>query len=166
MPKKTKTKAKAKSKRPAPAKKAVKKTLKKGPLKKKTAKKKAAAAKKPAAGRKAAVKKPVPPKPLMVSPGPQPTGIPSVEEPSMHEDALGIVTHYYSHINVAVIQINKGVLRVGDTIHVKGHTSDFTQKVDSMEYEHQHIDEARPGHSVGIKVAEHAREHDIVYMVK
>ncbi len=164
MPKTT-AKRKAKAKKPASGKPA-KKTLKKSPLKKKTLKKKAAAKKKSGAKRKAPANKSIPAKPLMISPGPQPTGIPPVEEPAMHEDALGTVTHYYSHINVAVIQINKGVLRVGDTVHIKGHTSDITQKIDSMEYEHQHIDEARPGQSVGIKVNEHVREHDIVYLVK
>jgi translation elongation factor EF-1alpha len=76
------------------------------------------------------------------------------------------VTHYYSHLGVAVIQVNKGEIKVGETIHIKGHTTDFTQQIDSMEYEHQHIDRAPAGRSVGLKVKDPAREHDIVYLVK
>ncbi|HUI68190.1 MAG TPA: hypothetical protein VL087_08260 [Nitrospirota bacterium] len=183
MPKNTK--GKNKKKKPAPRK-AVKRSAKKKALKKKvTAKKKPArkkaVTKKKAAKKKAtkkavkkkaaakarpARKKTAPPKPLMVTPGPPSGSIPPVEEPAQNEVAAGVVTHYYSHLGVAVIQINKGEIKVGETIHIKGHTTDFTQRVDSMEYEHQHIDRAAAGRSVGLKVKDHAREHDIVYLVK
>jgi len=108
----------------------------------------------------------VPKKNMMVAPGPQPTGIPPVEEPSTNEEALGVVTHYYSHLGVAVVQLNKGTLKAGRKIHVKGHSTDLIQTVESMEYEHRHIDEASAGQSVGLKVNDHVREHDIVYIVK
>ena len=127
---------------------------------KKAAKKKAAAKGRPA------LKKAAPQKPIMVTPGPPSGSIPPVEEPAQNEVAAGIVTHYYSHLGVAVIQVNKGEIKVGETIHIKGHTTDFTQQVDSMEYEHQHIDRAPAGRSVGLKVKDHTREHDIVYLVK
>lgn len=147
----------------------IKKAAKKKVIKKKVAKKKSVTAKKPARKR-AAPKKPSMPglrkKAVMVTPGPQPTGIPPVEEPSTNEEALGVVTHYYSHLGVAVIQLNKGTLRVGNTIHVKGHSTDFSQAIESMEYEHQHINEASAGQSVGLKVNDHVREHDIVYLLK
>ncbi|NTW60216.1 MAG: hypothetical protein HGB21_07650 [Nitrospirae bacterium] len=102
----------------------------------------------------------------MVQPGPPPGSVPPVEEPSLLEEAIGVVTHYYSHLGVAVVQVNKGSLKTGDSIHITGHTTDFTQTVASMEYEHQHVDQASAGQSVGIKVADHTREHDIVYLVK
>ncbi len=102
----------------------------------------------------------------MIEPGPPPRTIPPVEEPASNEEAIGTVTHYYSHLSVAVVQINKGTLRTGNTIHVKGHVTDFTQAVESMEYEHQHIDQAAAGQSVGLKVKDHAREHDIVFVLK
>ncbi len=89
-----------------------------------------------------------------------------MEEPATQEVAVGVVTHYYSHLGVAVVQVNTGELRPGDTIRVKGHTTDITQQIASMEYEHQHVDRAIPGQSVGIKVADHVREHDIVYVVR
>ncbi len=175
MPKKTRGKAKVR--KPAPRKKAArkktakkavkKKTLRKKTAKKKVAKKKAAkkAAKK-APARKPAPKKAAPAKAATVTPGPQPTGIPPVEEPTANEEAVGTITHYYSHLGVAVVQINKGTLKTGDTIHIKGHTTDFTQQVESMELEHQHVDQATAGQSVGLRVKDHAREHDIVYLAK
>lgn len=82
----------------------------------------------------------------------------------MKEERVGFVTHYYTHLGVAAV-VMEGELSVGDTIHVKGHTSDFTQKVESIQLEHNNIDRARKGDDVGIKVKEHAREHDIVHKV-
>ena len=153
----------AKKKVASKKKKAVKKIAKKKVAKKKVAKKKTA---KKSIKAKAAPKKQTLRKPTMVKPGPQPTGIPPVEEPAANEEALGAVTHYYSHLSVAVVQMNKGTLRTGDTIHIKGHTTDFTQTVESMEFEHQHIEQASAGQSFGMKVKDHVREHDIVYLVK
>jgi len=66
---------------------------------------------------------------------------------------------------VAAIEITQDTLAVGDTIHVKGHTSDFRQTVDSMQIDGQPVEEATVGQSVGMKIAEHAREHDTVYKV-
>jgi len=103
---------------------------------------------------------------VTVQPGPPPGSVPPVEEPSRHEEAIGVITHYYSHLGVAVVQVNKGALRTGDTIHITGHSTDFTQAVASIEYEHRHVDQAEAGQSIGLKVADHAREHDIVYLVK
>ncbi len=163
MPKKAKSKAKAGQ--PAAKKKAKKNVVAKKKAVKKKVKKTAKKTVKKAA-KKAAPKKKMPPKQPLVAPGPPPIAMPPVEEPASNEEAIGTVTHYYSHLGVAVIQINKGTLRTGNTIHVKGHTTDFTETVGSMEFEHQHIDQASAGQSVGLKVRDHAREHDIVYLVK
>lgn len=83
----------------------------------------------------------------------------------MAEEEIGRVTHYFGKPRVAAIEITSGSLSVGDTIHVKGHTSDFTQTVDSIEIEHASVQKATAGQSIGIKVAEHAREHDVIYKV-
>ncbi len=167
MPKKKKAKKKVKksvSRKPA-GKASVKKVLKKKSASpKKTVKKKAA--KKKAVKKKTPSSRAVPAKPQVVQPGPPPGVIPPVEEPASREEAIGTVTHYYSHLNVAIIQINKGTLKTGDKIRIKGHSTDFSQIVESMEYEHQHTDLASAGQNVGIKIAEHAREHDILYLVK
>jgi len=82
----------------------------------------------------------------------------------MPEEEVGKVIHYFGHISVAAIHLTKS-LKVGDTIHIKGHTSDFTQTVDSIQIEKDVIEEAKSGDDIGIKVKEHAREHDIVYKV-
>jgi len=92
--------------------------------------------------------------------------VPPVEEPAPTEEAVGVVTHYYSDLGVAVVQMNKGALRTNDRIRIKGQTTDRTQVVGSIEYEHQHVDQAEAGQCVGIKVFDHARVHDIVYLVK
>jgi putative protease len=83
----------------------------------------------------------------------------------MSEQKIGIVSHYWSKIGVAGLRITDGELKVGDTIHIKGHTSDFTQSVESMQIESQSVDVARPGDDVGVKVLEHARGHDEVFKV-
>lgn len=83
----------------------------------------------------------------------------------MGEQFVGTVTHYFNKPQVAAIDITEGELNVGDTIHIVGHTSDFTQKVDSMQVEHASVPSAGPGDKIGVKTIEHAREHDKVYRV-
>jgi putative protease len=80
------------------------------------------------------------------------------------EREVGKVSHYFSKIGVAVIELTD-TLKVGDMIHIKGATSDFTQKVDSMQIEHAAVPEAKKGESIGMKVKEHVREHDQVFVV-
>jgi|TARA_Y100000031_G_scaffold154994_1_gene204372 putative protease len=83
----------------------------------------------------------------------------------MMEKEIGFIKHYFSKIGVGVIEITNGTLKVGDTIHVKGATSDFTQKVESMQIEHDKVEEAKKDQSIGLKVSEHVREHDKVFKV-
>lgn len=83
----------------------------------------------------------------------------------MAEQLIGKITHYFSKAQVAAIEITAGELHVGDTIHVKGHTSDFTQTIDSMQVDRAPVEIAKVGDEIGVKVAEHAREHDEVYRV-
>jgi len=79
-------------------------------------------------------------------------------------EEIGKITHYFTKIGVAVIELSSD-LKVGDKIRIKGATSDFKQKVDSMQIEHENIKEAKAGQSIGMKVKEHAREGDTVYKV-
>ncbi len=83
----------------------------------------------------------------------------------MAEEKIGVVTHYWNHLHVAGVKIDNGELKVGDTIRVKGHTSDFTQQVESMRIEEETIEVARAGDDIGLAVVEHAREHDEVFKV-
>jgi hypothetical protein len=80
------------------------------------------------------------------------------------EVKIGKVTHYYGHIGVAVLQLNEN-LKLGDRLHILGHTSDFIQRVNSIEVEHHPVVWVKPGDSVAIKVIEPVREHDAVYRV-
>ena len=83
----------------------------------------------------------------------------------MNEQLIGEISHYWGNIYVAGIEITDGELRVGDEIHIKGTTTDFTQKVDSMQVEMKNIEKAQKGDSIGLKVAEKVRENDKVYKV-
>ena len=80
------------------------------------------------------------------------------------EVEIGHVTHYFNKINVAVMFLTND-LKIGDTIHVLGHTTDFTQKVTSMQIEHKNVDSVKPGDDFAMKVIEPVREHDVVYKV-
>lgn len=81
------------------------------------------------------------------------------------EEKVGVISHYFGHIEVGVVELTDGGIAVGDTIHIKGHTTDLTQKIESMQIEHENVEEASKGQSIGLKVNEHVREHDIVYKV-
>jgi len=81
------------------------------------------------------------------------------------EVKVGVVAHYFTKVGVGIIKLTDGDIKVGDSIHIKGHTTDFTQPVESMQLEHKDVDRAGKGDHVGIKVVEHAREHDIIYKV-
>ena len=83
----------------------------------------------------------------------------------MTETRIGKVTHYFNHLHVASVAITDNKLQKGDTIHVKGHTSDFEQEVESMEIDHESVDVVKPGDQIGLTVIEHAREHDTIYVV-
>jgi len=83
----------------------------------------------------------------------------------MTEEKIGTVQDYFAKIGVAGIQLTEGSLRVGETIHIKGHTTDFQQVVDSMQIERESVQEAGPGQVIGVKVKDRVRQHDIVYKV-
>ncbi len=145
---------KAKPKRQkAPARKPI--TRKKTPpVKKKVAKKKPAP--RPARVLKA--------QPVRVPSQPaKPAAPPPAPAPLPGEERIGTVTHYFGHLSVAAVRMESGSLRVGDMIHVVGRTSDFRQRIESMQVEHAPVSEVRAGQEFGLKVTNHARENDIVY---
>ncbi|MEO0160736.1 MAG: hypothetical protein ABIL39_02645 [candidate division WOR-3 bacterium] len=81
------------------------------------------------------------------------------------EKLIGRVTHYFNKIGVAVVEITDDELNVGDTIHIKGHTTDFQQVVNSMQIEHKPIEKAKKGESIGMKVDSVVHEKDLVYKI-
>jgi putative protease len=83
----------------------------------------------------------------------------------MPEQEIGVVTHYFDRPQVAVVALSAGEVRLGDTLHFRGHTTDFTETVQSMEVNHQKVEQARAGEEVAIKVIGRARRHDKVFKV-
>jgi len=75
---------------------------------------------------------------------------------------IGRITHFFSKISVAVIELTDP-LSVGDMIVFKGPTTDFEQTVESMQIEHENVQSAKAGQSIGLKVAQRVRENDMVY---
>jgi hypothetical protein len=160
---KAKGKAKARRKKMPASKRARRKTVKKvGTARKKVAKK--------APLRRASQKKARPAKPKAISRrAPQAVTPPPSRpaKPASSEQRIGVITHYYSHLSVAVMQLESGAtLRVGDVIHIWGHTTDFTQKVESLEVDHAPVAEVGAKDDFGLKVVGHAREHDVVFKVR
>jgi hypothetical protein len=162
--KKAKGKTKAKRKK-TPAKAATRRkttTVRKKPAKKAPVRR--ASPKKARPTAKAAVK------PTPASPPAQPlaaTPMPSLPaQPAPPGERIGVVTHYYNHLSVATLRLESGTLRVGDVIHIRGHTTDFSQRVESLEVNHAPATEVGPNDDFGLKVVGHAREHDLVYKVR
>ncbi len=83
----------------------------------------------------------------------------------MVETKIGRITHYFGHLGVGAIELTDGDLAVGETIRVKGHTSDFTQVVESLQIEHASVPRGTRGQNVGTKLKTHARVHDMVFKV-
>ena len=78
------------------------------------------------------------------------------------EQKVGTVTDYYAKIGVAAIKLADGALQVGDTIRIRGYTTDVTQPVESMQVEHRPVQRAERGSEVALKVNERVRKHDEV----
>jgi len=82
----------------------------------------------------------------------------------MEKKEIGRVSHYFGKPQVAAIVLTGG-LKVGDKISFQGHTTDFELIVESIQIEHDSLEEANAGDNVGIKVPEKVREHDVVYKI-
>ena len=83
----------------------------------------------------------------------------------MEEKEIGFVSNYFSKLAVSSVEITSGTVSVGDTLHYKGHTTDFISKVSSMQIDHEPITEAKTDDSIGVKVSEKVRKGDRVYKV-
>ena len=77
-------------------------------------------------------------------------------------EAIGRVTHYFSHLSVAALSLDEP-MRVGDRIHIRGHTTDLVQTVESLEVDHERVDSAGPSDDVTLHVDDHVRDHDSIY---
>ncbi|MEO0080454.1 MAG: EF-Tu/IF-2/RF-3 family GTPase [candidate division WOR-3 bacterium] len=83
----------------------------------------------------------------------------------MPEIKVGVITHYFGKIGVAVVKATDGTLALGDTIHIKGAHTDHTQVVDSLQIEHAPVQKLEKGQEAGMKVGVKVHEHDEVFKV-
>jgi hypothetical protein len=81
------------------------------------------------------------------------------------EKEIGFVEHFFGHLSVAAIKITAHSLKVGDTVHLKGHTTDFTEKIQSMQIDNKDVAVANAGDDIGVKMIGKCREHDKVFLV-
>jgi len=83
----------------------------------------------------------------------------------MSEEQVAVVVKFFPKPSVAALEITGGTIKKGDTLRYKGHTTDFTEEVISMEVDNNPVEEAKAGDLIGLKVKERVREHDKVYKV-
>ena len=83
----------------------------------------------------------------------------------MAEEQVGVIVKFFAKPSVAALEIAQGTVKKGDLLRYKGHTTDFTEEVASMEIDNQAVDEVKAGDLVGVKVKERVREGDKVYKV-
>ncbi len=82
------------------------------------------------------------------------------------EERIGSVIRYFDKNSVAAVKLDYGDLAVGDTVHIKGPATDFTQAVDAMEFDHKPVEKATRGQFTGIRLSQPAKPFDLVYKVK
>ena len=123
-----------------------KKTIKRKPAKKRVLKKKVAAKKKILKKKNPAAK--------------------SLAKKTPAERPIAKITHFFPHVQAGVAKILKGTLEVGQAVHIKGHTTDFTQTIESMQIDHVPITKAEKGAEIGLKVTSRVRHGDLIFMAK
>jgi hypothetical protein len=154
------TTAKAAKKKAAGAR---KKSARKAPRKKSTGKKPAArksGARKKVAGRKGATR-------------PSRTGAPASRPTKNHPATIarlypkrvGTVTHYYAQSQAALIRMELGEMRAGDAVHIRGHTTDFYERIEELRVDDVVVDSARKGQTVGVRITRTVRENDGVFLL-
>jgi translation elongation factor EF-Tu-like GTPase len=83
----------------------------------------------------------------------------------MAEKLVGVVTHFFKGPSVAVVKVTEGAIALGDEVRFAGHSSDFTERVTSMEVEHRKVERASAGEEVAIQVVSRVRQHDQVFKI-
>ena len=83
----------------------------------------------------------------------------------MPEEEVAVIVKFFAKPSVAALEVTSGTIKIGDMLKYKGHTTDFTEEITSMEIDNQAVTEAKVGDLVGVKVKERVRENDKVYKV-
>jgi putative protease len=95
----------------------------------------------------------------------KPAKLKKIKSEKPKEKIIGEVTHYFPKVRAAVIKL-KAPLVIGETVKITGHTTDFTQKVASIQIDHVPVNSAKKGQEIGLLVDSRVREHDIIYKEK
>lgn len=85
--------------------------------------------------------------------------------PEMSLEKIGEVTHYFPHVKAAAVKLLKDGLKVGDSVYIKGHTTDFKEKVNSIQLDRTPIQEGKKGQEIGLLVKSRVRQGDSVYRI-
>lgn len=85
--------------------------------------------------------------------------------PEASLEKIGEVTHYFPHVNAAAVKLSKSGLKVGDSVYIKGHTTDFKEPVQSIQLDHASISEGKKGQEIGLLVKSRVRQGDKVYKI-
>jgi len=83
----------------------------------------------------------------------------------MPDEQVAVIVKFFAKPSVAALEVTNGTIKKGDMLRYKGHTTDFTEEISSMEIDNQVVDEVKVGDLVGVKVKERVRENDKVYKV-
>jgi len=83
----------------------------------------------------------------------------------MPEEQVAVIVKFFAKPSVAALEVTNGTIKKGDMLRYKGHTTDFTEEISSMEIDNQVVDEVKVGDLVGVRVKERVRENDKVYKV-
>jgi putative protease len=83
----------------------------------------------------------------------------------MNEQEIGYISNYYKKISVAAVEMTDGTVTMNDNLRIKGHSTDLEVKVDSIQIDHESVNEAKQGDSIGLKVPERVRRKDRVYKI-
>jgi len=83
----------------------------------------------------------------------------------MPDEQVAVIVKFFAKPSVAALEVTNGTIKKGDMLRYKGHTTDFTEEISSMEIDNQVVDEVKVGDLVGVKVKERVRENDTVYKV-
>jgi putative protease len=83
----------------------------------------------------------------------------------MPEEQVAVIVKFFTKPSVAALEVTNGTIKKGDILRYKGHTTDFTEEISTMEIDNQVVDEVKVGDLVGVKVKERVRENDKVYKV-
>jgi hypothetical protein len=82
------------------------------------------------------------------------------------EERIGSVLRFFEKNSIAALKLDFGELAMGDMVHIKGPSTDITQKVEYMEFDHKPVEKALRGQFTGIKLSQPAKPFDLVYKVK